>query len=302
MEPFKQPMLARDYDPSEPFTSGWYSPKIDGYRCGVWNACALTRSGKPFRNNFVQSILANEVINGLDGELIVGDRAAPNVYNVSSAVMGTKGEPDFTFIVFDDFSRHELNYETRYSIAANKVEKFGNSHVVMLPLVYLETVEQMDAYEAEQIALGYEGIMRRKPGSPYKHGRSTVKEGYLLKIKRFAHEEATIIGYEELMHNANEAFKDELGRTKRSETRDGLYPSGMIGSYIVENPKYGKQFKVSCGSMSHDERKARLESFDEDNGKTVRYKFLPHGTKDVPRHGLYAGFRDLDDLQDVAAT
>lgn len=238
-------------------------------------------------------------LHGLDGELIVGEPNDPDVYNKSSSVRAEEGKPDFKFIVFDDASSPELNYETRLSIAANKVSSFNDKRVVMLPQRFIQTMEELDEYEAEQTALGYEGVMLRKPGTPYKNGRSTVSEGYLLKVKRFAHEEGKIIGYEELMHNANEAFKDELGRTRRSETKDGLYPSGMIGSYIVENPKYDKSFKVSCGSMSHKERKARLESFAEDNGKTVRYKFLPHGTKDVPRHGLYAGFRDLDDLQDV---
>lgn len=299
MDQFKQPMLARDYDPAALLFPVWASPKIDGYRCGVFNAKAKTRSGKDFRNEYVQKMIGDGAINGLDGELIVGAPNAPDVYNRSSAVMAKSGEPDFTYIVFDDASRPELNYETRLSIAANKVARFGSARVSMLPQRFIQSVEELEAYEAEQIALGYEGIMLRRPGTPYKHGRSTVSEGYLMKVKRYSHEEAKIIGYEELMHNANEAFKDELGKTKRSETQDGLYPSGMIGSYIVENPKYAKSFKISCGSMDHKERKARLESIDEDNGKTVRYKFLPHGTKDVPRHGLYAGFRDLDDLQDV---
>ena len=43
------------------------------------------------------------------------------------------------------------------------------------------------------------------PNAPYKQGRSTVREGYLLKVKTFLDDEATVVRFEERMHNGNEA-------------------------------------------------------------------------------------------------
>lgn len=296
MKPFKQPMLAKDYDESSLEFPCWLSPKIDGYRCLTLNEIANTRSGKPFRNKFVQSIIGHAALEELDGELVVGERSSPDVFNRSSAVMKTDGEPDFTFIVFDYFGNPDMEFESRAALAEAKVKEFGNARVAFLPQILVHSLEEFDAAEAHFLSLGYEGMMKRKPKSPYKHGRSTVKEGYLLKVKRFAHEEGVVVSGEELMHNDNEAYINEVGKTKRSDAKDGLRPSSMLGAYIVHNPKYAKNFKVSCGSMSHAERKLALQMLAGDLGRTIRYKFLPHGTKDVPRHGLYAGFRDESDL------
>ena len=48
-----------------------------------------------------------------------------------------------------------------------------------------------------------------------------MREGYLLKVKRFVDGEALVIGVTEPMHNANEAKTNELGRTARSHKKAG---------------------------------------------------------------------------------
>ena len=57
--------------------------------------------------------------------------------------------------------------------------------------------------------------MVRTPDSPYKCGRSTEREAWLLKIKRFEDAEAVVLGTYEGMSNMNEAGVDAFGRTKR---------------------------------------------------------------------------------------
>ncbi len=49
-------------------------------------------------------------------------------------------------------------------------------------------------------------------------------------------EEAVIVGYTEKMHNANEAKKDNLGRTERSSCKEGLVPTGTLGALICQVP------------------------------------------------------------------
>ena len=174
-------------------------------------------------------------------------------------------------------------------------------NVKPLPSRLIHSLAELDEFEAEALANGFEGVMLRPAAhSVYKYGRSTLNEGLLLKVKRFTHAEAKIIGYEELMNNLNPEFKDELGRTKRTSHKDYLVRSGMIGSYIVSSPQWDKPFKVSCSAMSHAEKKERFRMFNLDLGKTIRFKYLAHGMKDVPRHGVYDGFRAEEDAEALA--
>ena len=59
--------------------------------------------------------------------------------------------------------------------------------------VTIHNAEQLTAYEEKCLADGYEGVMIRTPDSPYKCGRSTEREGWLLKIKRFEQRRAKYV-------------------------------------------------------------------------------------------------------------
>lgn len=293
-----KPMLAVEGVDEKIIFPVWASPKLDGIRA-VQNEEVYSRSGKLIRNGHIQSLLSGVCLIGLDGELCVGPINHPNLMQAtSSGVMSSKGEPEFTFQVFDCFNNPNDPYETRMAEAKSIIaESFADTAIVVwLEQTLIHTLEELDAFEAEQLEKGFEGIIYRFAGSKYKFGRSTMKEGCLIKRKRFDHSEAIIEDFEELMHNENEAFLDELGRTKRSENKEGLVPSGMIGAYIVRQKEYDKPFRISCGAMTHEERRARWESREADRGRIARYKFFAHGVKDVPRHGIFDAFRDSDDL------
>jgi len=49
------------------------SPKLDGIRAIVRNGQVLGRSLKPLPNKLIQRMLGREDLEGLDGELIVGN-------------------------------------------------------------------------------------------------------------------------------------------------------------------------------------------------------------------------------------
>ena len=304
----KSPMLASAYDRDAQRFPVLGSPKIDGIRAHIVNGIVYSRSGKPIRNKHIQRTLGCDRFNGFDGELCFGRMNAPDVYNKTSkgvmSVNGSEefGDLDFDFHVFDCYLDPDLPHRARMGHVRREVLPLAYPSPLYVPMikfidqVIISNLEELDQYEADCLAQGFEGIMLRDPELGYKFGRSTAKEGRLLKVKRFAHSEARIVGFEELMHNTNEAVESELGRTKRSTAKDGMVPGGMLGAYIVEHPDYAKQFNVSCGSMDNDERKARCASRFRDFGKLCRFKYLPHGTKDVPRHPLFDGFRDPDDL------
>lgn len=149
--------------------------------------------------------------------------------------------------------------------------------------------------------------MLRDPLGPYKHGRSTLKEGYLLKLKRFTDAEAVIVGFEEQEQNCNKAKPDELGRQKRSTHKAGKFGKDTLGAFIVEphpytslnQAAYGtpeKRFRIGTGVGLTIELRQRIwDDRASYLGKVVKYKYQEVGTKDAPRIPVWLGFRDERD-------
>ena len=278
------------------FGEMYASPKLDGIRCMIQNGVALSRSLKPIRNEYIQNILGGmELFNGLDGELIVGDPTAHDVYRTTTSnVMRSTGTPDFTFWIFDLFN-HPYTYSSRqYEI--HHIDPTGiQPHIKVLKSVSVFNINEMHAYEQFCLGQGYEGIILRDPNSGYKHGRSTAKEGGLLKVKRFEDGEAGILAVEEQMHNGNEAKTNELGRTQRSSHKENKVPMGTLGALVCKDVVSGIQFNIGTG-FTDEVRQQLWWSRDRLIGQTIKYKSFKIGVKDAPRHPVYLGMRDESDM------
>lgn len=293
----RKPMKGEDYEESKLVFPLLASPKVDGFR--AYNDGGLcTSSGKPFMNAATREYFGKPLLDGLDGEMIVGAPDDPRAFaNSSGALRRGAGDPLATWLVFDDRTYPEAPYTERLETAALRIAEVGDPRLVFWEHTLINNLEEFEAYEQEQLLKGFEGIMVRSPKGPYKFGKSTVNEGWLLKVKRHVTAEATIIGFEELMHNENEAFIDELGHTKRSDDAAGLVPSGMVGSFIVTAPEWPTPFKISCGAMKHDEKRAAFLAFESEfKGKLARYSYFAYGVVDVPRHGIFDEIRPIEDL------
>ncbi|MRN38582.1 ATP-dependent DNA ligase [Neisseria sp. N95_16] len=295
MKVFK-PMLAAKLDDIKSLNV-WpilMSPKLDGIRCIVRDGVAYSRSNKPIRNEYIQQIFQKhkEVLNNLDGELIVGEVTSDDVYRTTnSAVMSIEGEPEFTFYIFDDISNPTLPFTQRLN---NLKSRQLPSFAVILEQSAASDCEEVFKYEAYVTGLGYEGVILKDPNGVYKNGRSTVKESGMLKLKRFTDAEAVCIGYGELYRNNNTAFKNELGHTARSKESEGLVPANTLG-YLLCRTLEGVDFKVGTG-FSQAERDSLWQSPDDLIGKLVKYKYFDVGIKEAPRHPVFLGFRDEIDL------
>jgi DNA ligase-1 len=273
-----------------------HSPKLDGIRCLITERGPMSRTMKPIRNEFVQSGLTDPKLIGLDGELIVGDPTSKSVYrDTNSAVMSIRGEPDFTYYVFDRWDLYEHPFEDR--LAA--LEDQHAAGALNGPVTLHRHDTAFDVFQlllAEQWALeaGYEGLVTRCPMSLYKFNRSTLKEQGMVKIKRFEDGEAEVIAVEELMHNGNEAELDERGYTKRSSAAAGKTPGGMMGSLVCRTPE-GVEFDLGTG-FTAEERKRIWSIRSSVVGMLVKYKSFRVGVKDKPRHPVFLGFRDEEDV------
>lgn len=276
------------------------SPKLDGIRAVVIDGRVYSRSLKLIRNTRVQWLFGCPEFNGLDGELIVGaptgvDEEGNDVMQrTTSGVMSVDGEPDVTFHVFDCVCDPAWRFERRLDHAVDLFE--GYCGFEMVPQVLIHTQEELDVFEGSMLALGYEGVMLRDPAGLYKFGRSTVKEGGLIKVKHFEDAEAEIIGFEERMHNGNEATVSELGRTKRSTHAANKTGRGDLGAFICRTPA-GIEFNIGTG-MSDEQRGEFWERREQilKAGWLAKYKsFTAAGVKDAPRFPVFLGLRAKDD-------
>lgn len=288
-----KPMLATATDGTNLNYPLLASPKLDGIRCLIKDGVAVSRSLKPIPNKHVQHLFGRPEFNGLDGELIVGEVAAPNVFQATtSGVMSIEGEPDVFFYVFDDYSCPTLKFKSRLLSVAGRVKKL---RVIPVGHTIVENEEELLNCEASYLAQGFEGLMVRDPDGQYKHGRSTLRQSWLLKLKRFEDSEAMIMGSKELMHNSNEAKINVLGHQERSHQKAGLQGKNMLGALSVKDIKTGVTFDLGTG-FTEVQRKEFWVNRKQLLGKLIKYKYQPVGVKEKPRFPVFLGFRAKHDL------
>ncbi len=288
-----KPMLAVAVkDPADIKFPVLATPKLDGIRCLVVGGQALSRKFKPIPNKHIRALIEEHCPNGFDGEIVAG-----KTFNeCQSLVMSEDGTPDFKFMVFDFVSGPLTErYADRMVHLENWMDQWQLSWTVPLYPRSLSTIEELSEYEAKCLAEGYEGVMIRSPDGPYKCNRSTLKEGYLLKVKRFTDAEAEVLGMEELMHNDNPAEVGELGQTKRSSHKANLRPSGMMGVLNVRDIKTGVEFSVGTG-FTEQQRKEFWSARKMLTGRIITYVYQESGMKDKPRFPSFKGFRHEDDI------
>jgi len=267
------------------------TPKLDGIRCLKIGGKALTRSFKPVSNGFIRAWIEANLPDGVDGELIV---PGATFSETSGHVGRESGEPDFRFAVFDYVSG---GTDRPYSCRMAQLERLPEwERVVKVLPIAVHDAAQLAAYEERCIQEGYEGVMVRDPAGPYKCGRSTEREGWLLKIKRFEDAEAEILDTYEGMTNQNEAQRDAFGRTKRSLSQSGMVGRGELGGFVVRSLETGVEFRLGynhvVGGIDRLSLWRRRESLI---GRLVRFKHQPSGAKEAPRFPKFSGFREAWD-------
>lgn len=293
-----RPMLAEVADEDKLVFPMYGSPKIDGFRAIGWRSHAISRSGKVLPNQHVQSKFRHLWVHGLDGELTVGDPLDHNcMQTTTSGISTVAGEPEFTYHVFDLWNMKD-SFEQRLYTLLNyeKMLVAELPFVRIVPHTKLKDYKHFLDYKAEMLEAKWEGIMLNKPDGLYKHGRSTVNQALLLKVKPFDYAEAKIIGFECEMKNLNEAELSELGFTKRSSKAENLVPIDRLGAFVVETPE-GVVFKIGTGEgLTHDLRSHFWKERESLLGKFVRYKYQVIGSKTAPRIPVYTAIRDPMDM------
>lgn len=300
-----QPLLSAKFD--DPKNPDWSklrfpmlaSPKLDGIRLRIDPELGgVSRTHKPIPNQHIQGIIAaNSWLKYLDGELIVGDPTAPDVFNkTQSAAMTRDGRPDFNYYVFDHWYNPDEAFETRYSRVSaivgtvNTLNQYFPGQIHLVPHDSVRSIEDILALELKYLELGYEGLMLRDINGRYKNGRSTLKENILIKLKRTEDGEATVIGYQALERNDNVLERDAFGHAKRSSHKANRRTDSLLGALICQHPTFG-EFNIGSG-FDVSTREEIWQNQAKYLNRQVTFTYQKVGLKEKPRFPIFKGFRN----------
>lgn len=273
------------------------SPKLDGVRALVRDGRVLSRNLIELPNQQVQELFGDKLFEGFDGELIVGDPTAPDAFRKTSSVVMSDAQTheELRFHVFDDWTCGGA-FLDRLEVLKTRIRR-SSKIIKVVPHLRVVNHHGLVLYEEDFVSQGYEGIMLRDPHGDYKFGRSTTKEGLLLKLKRFEDAEAVVLGTKDLQHNANDDRTGGLAQ-RRSSKQAGKVARQLLGALQVRgvNGQFkGVKFDVGSG-FKLAEREQLYKIKHELVGRVVSYRFFPLGSKDKPRFPTFRGFRDPIDL------
>lgn len=300
-----KPLLAV---PVEDFVFPAYaSIKIDGIRgCVLPEPGLVSRKILPIPNAYIRSLLTMPALWHHDGEILTYTSGKMDNFNlVQSKVMSEDGSPEFLYYMFDHFEFPERRFEDRMPLI-----KQGVAFTKRVNQILVRDMAELLALEAQAIADGWEGLIVRSRDGRYKFGRSTAKEGILLKMVKKQRAEAVIVGTYERMHNANEATTDALGNTKRSSHQDNkvgrddlgglnLLWDGMVSGHLFSGVVIpsGGAVPFDCGTGFDDATREKFWKIrDQLIGQIITFEFRGVGTNSKPRFPAFIGLRDERDL------
>jgi len=267
------------------------SPKLDGIRCYVHPKIGpVSRKFIPIPNRFVRQLLNRKELYGFDGELMLND---DNGFNSTQSVIMTQETPpvSFTFHVFDyveDEQYATTPFAIRNAVAADYI-KNKDAFVKYVPHKVISTHTDLLITYGEYMSQGYEGIMIRSPDGPYKQGRSTLKQGHLIKYKEFSTAEGSIKGWEPLMRNNNPIGVDNVGMNTRKTRIGGLEEDEeMIGALVLETA-WGT-LMVGSG-LDNSLRRDIKKNWVNYMGQIVTFKYQSVGMLEKPRFPVLLGIR-----------
>ena len=232
------------------------SEKLDGVR-GYWTGDKLiSRQGNPFHAPewFTRDFPSTP----LDGELWTGREQFPELVSIVRRKSADTDWKKVRYVIFDA-PQIEGGFEKRIDFARRWFLEHPNLFAEVLEHQTCESEEHLREKLTEIESLGGEGVMLRKPGSPYTIGRSHD----LLKVKTYEDAEATVINH-------------LPGSGKHT---------GRLGSLLVELPN-GIQFAIGTG-FSDQER---------DNpppiGSIVTFKYYGFYKSGIPKFASFLRIRE----------
>lgn len=166
-------------------------------------------------------------------------------------------------------------------------------HYLVLPqFIEVDTIEELKAVYEKALEDGWEGLVLTHKHHTYKHGRTTLNSGTLLKMKDDKNEyDGVIVDVEEgtNVKEGVERTKDELGNSKTSGCKGDREPSGMAKGFLCDFN--GTVFTVGLQGFNNEAKVELLKNKNQYIGRHFKYVAMPP-VKKVPRHAFFDQWRD----------
>lgn len=288
MKPSKEILTISDLSPSVVKLPCIATEKIDGIGVRGIEDKPISCSNKMLPNLLLQSVWEQvNSFNGIHGELFVD-----NFHATQSVVMSQTGRlRGLTLYLFDSFDNPGSPYHSRLSYLKGRLGRIWSElgraddnklQVKIVPSIVCTSLGDIKKYYNNIVKNGGEGLVLRDPEAEYQFKRVTLSSRISIKLKPFSDAEAVVTGVESQMQNTSESFTSETGRLKKNKRKDDLQELQMVGAFLCLDDR-GRKFKVSCSTMTHDEKSLAYCIKDKLVGRTLTYSYLDTGEKDLPR-------------------
>lgn len=262
--------------------------KEDGIR-GLRRNCFVSRTLKLIPNDRIRE-RANKLPYGFDVE--ISNRSL--MYNDIESIVMSGEHPDSDKILFYvlDWFNEDLSYQHRIQGAFDWCVLNPHPDVIAPYITICKNAAELLAFEKLTIEKNGEGICFRTLDSPYKQGRSTLQEQWLVKLARYVRSECTIIGFIEQEENLNRRRHNSVGMMARSKSISGMRGKDTLGAFLVKDST-GLEFKVGSGvGLTTQLRKSIWKQQDKYMNKQITIKHKAHGRLVKPRSPIFVGFRE----------
>lgn len=279
------------------------STKIDGIRMIVKDRKLFSRSLKPIMSDTIKTRFAflsdfsNQYDRLLDGELYSPGISFSELSGQCRAY-NREIEEDLSFYCFDILNT-KIEEQKEYIDRLRELRYYyeilkDTSFVKLVSTRIVNNKEDIERYFEDSLKEGYEGLILRNPKGKYKYGRATVKENIIYKLKPFRTFDAKVIGILQATEVREEAEKkiNELGRSVTSKKKEDRVLINKASAFVVlyEN----KELKVTI-AMTDEEKTYVWNNPKKYIGKTIEYKGMLVGAKDLPRHPVFIRMREDKD-------
>jgi len=189
------------------------------------------------------------------------------------------------------------NFDKEFSVRVEDVYKVAlglNSLIIPVRQNRVSSKEEIEAYFDKVLKDNYEGLILRSLDGRYKCGRGTIKEGIIYKVKPFRTFDAKIIDVIQSTEVNEDAEKkmNELGRSVTSKKKNDRHLIDKASAFLVNYED--KELKVTL-AMTDEEKEEVWKNKENYIGRTIEYKGMLVGAKDVPRHPVMIRFRNDKD-------
>lgn len=290
------------------------TPKIDGIRFYMAHGDVWTRSGRPMPNLFIRKLFKDLFPDGIDGEIFVNGNFTDSHSFCSSDAKPFDGQNVviYPFDFVDDSSKpyitrvhallavmKELLLKGWKSIKTGCLTHPAFPGVSICPLYpnWIKDHHQFEAYYAQCLAAGHEGIIFRSPEGAYKDGRSTMREHLMMKYKPKTDRIAIVLGVEELQVNTNPIEVGSNGKPQRSKAASGMISGNTFGRFFVKDVENEVKFYVGGGpGLTDSARRILWEKRQQLPGCLIEYRCMPYGAKEGPRQPQFLSLVDEREL------